>query len=673
MRQSSSEGVTRTGSGWWGGCRSAATPPWSGCSARRLDALAAAGEQPPDALCWEPADESPGPAKTDFLTSGRYRAKQQDDLTRAHEATITNTIATARQSAARAQQNAALAAKAAGYANDAQKSATGVDTSATAARTSAAQAHASAVDAQAFALRAAGSATAARGSADIAYAAVAEARQSAENAHGSAEHAAAISDAAQTQAIAEADRAAQEEKAFWEYMRLRQQAEDSGVDWNDVLNGMMAFQKCVGTSINPEDYTSYDRFADIMHTKLDLIGLVPGPGEAADLINCLWIGGEYLADYASGVDFGLSCFSIIPIAGWASAGAKFIKKFGKKALEGVEAAWGWLTGAKKGAAAVVKAWARNSFPAGILVLMGDGTTKPIEQIQADDTVQAADPQTGESRPRRVEATVYTPDDLNFTELTVAAADKSQQGTVTATDHHPFWAQNTTQWTAAAGIRVGDTLRTDTGATAQVASIRHWTALQPAYNLTVADLHTYYVLAGTTPLLTHNTDCSEIFREILPKVQKVLAELKVPLPKWVQNHPTRGYVLETGTKGERQATRALVSGNEATKVAINKYIMEDLGCAAEYNSRGIVSITANVETKPAWEMRNEGIREMEIVVNRSVCEGADAAKFLQVGCPNVAPLLLPKGYQLTIWYLDEKGGGSLVKTPTVLKGRGKSKK
>ncbi|MEV7214550.1 hypothetical protein AB0O31_15825 [Kitasatospora cineracea] len=406
-------------------------------------------------MCWEPADESPGPAKTDFLTSGRYRAKQEDDLTRAHEATITNTIATARQSAAHAQQNAALAAKAAaaandaaGYANDAQKSGTGVDTSATAARTSAAQAHASAVDAQAFALRAAGSATAARGSADIAYAAVAEARQSTENAH------AATSDAAQTQAIAEADRAAQEEKAFWEYMRLRQQAEDSGVDWNDVLNGMMAFQKCVVTSVNPEDYTSYDRFADIMHTKLDLIGLVPGPGEAADLINCLWIGGEYLADYASGVDFGLSCFSISPIAGWASASAKFIKKFGKKALEGVEAAWGWLTGAKKGAAAVVKACARNSFPAGTLVLMGDGTTKPIEQIQV-----------GESRPRGVEATVYTPGDLNFTELTVAAADKSQQGTVTATDHHPFWAQNITQWTAAADIRVGDTLRTDTGATA----------------------------------------------------------------------------------------------------------------------------------------------------------------------------------------------------------------
>ncbi|MFB7944309.1 polymorphic toxin-type HINT domain-containing protein [Kitasatospora phosalacinea] len=66
------------------------------------------------------------------------------------------------------------------------------------------------------------------------------------------------------------------------------------------------------------------------------------------------------------------------------------------------------------------------------------------------------------------------------------------------------------------LHTGDTLRTDTGATAQVASIRHWTGLEPAYNLTVADFHTYYVLAGTTPVLVHNTDvyaCLEGQREL----------------------------------------------------------------------------------------------------------------------------------------------------------------
>ncbi|MGW4697819.1 DddA-like double-stranded DNA deaminase toxin [Kitasatospora cineracea] len=628
------------------------------------------------------AIESPSPAKTDFLTTGRYRAKQQDDLTRAHEATITNTINTARQSAALAQQNAALAAKAAadannaadqanqaaadankyanaaaGYATDAQKSATAADTSATQARTSAAQAqqaahqaHASAVAAQDSALRAAGSATAARESADIAYAAVAAARQSAENAHQSSENAAAISDAAQTQAIAEADRIAQEEKAYWTYMELQQQAEESGVDWNDVLNGMLAFQKYFGTSFNPEDYTSYDRFADMMHTKLDIIGLVPGVGEAADLINCLWTGGEYLADYASGVDFGLSCFSMIPIAGWASAGAKFIKKFGKKALDGVEAAWGWLTGAKKAAKIVAKACLRNSFPAGTLVLMGDGTAKPIEQIQAGDTVQASDPQNGESGPRRVEATIYTPDDLDFTELTVTSSDKGQQGTVTATDHHPFWVQSTTQWTYAAEIRIGDTLRTDTGATAQVASIRHWTALQPAYNLTVADLHTYYVLAGTTPLLTHNSP-SPI---CLTKIREIAESLPVR-----PNHEgaTTGQVIKIDGDEVSRLGGAMPSGSDENLMEISDFLKKT--GKYQVGSTGRIEVATHLETRLAWWMRKQGVTERDIVINNAdgVC---DAAR----GCHLAVPDILPPGSVINVWYIDR---GGVLQGPYPLKG------
>ncbi|WP_397428956.1 hypothetical protein [Pseudofrankia sp. BMG5.37] len=41
---------------------------------------------------------------------------------------------------------------------------------------------------------------------------------------------------------------------------------------------------------------------------------------------------------------------------------------------------------------------------------------------------------------------------------------------------------------------------------QVSGLEPGTSRQaPAYNLTVTDLHTYYVLAGKTPVLVHNTD------------------------------------------------------------------------------------------------------------------------------------------------------------------------
>jgi hypothetical protein len=39
----------------------------------------------------------------------------------------------------------------------------------------------------------------------------------------------------------------------------------------------------------------------------------------------------------------------------------------------------------------------------------------------------------------------------------------------------------------------------------VAAVRNFTGDQKMYNLTVADTHTYYVIAGTTSVLVHNDD------------------------------------------------------------------------------------------------------------------------------------------------------------------------
>ncbi|MCK1823884.1 hypothetical protein MTQ10_31040 [Streptomyces sp. XM83C] len=60
---------------------------------------------------------------------------------------------------------------------------------------------------------------------------------------------------------------------------------------------------------------------------------------------------------------------------------------------------------------------------------------------------------------------------------------------------------------------------------------HWQSLKDAYDLTVDDLHTYYVSTGTTYLLVHNTDGA--------------------CPKWVaDNEPLRDrwrlYVLTPAT-------------------------------------------------------------------------------------------------------------------------------
>ncbi|MEV6209538.1 polymorphic toxin-type HINT domain-containing protein [Kitasatospora sp. NPDC051914] len=144
----------------------------------------------------------------------------------------------------------------------------------------------------------------------------------------------------------------------------------------------------------------------------------------------------------------------------------------------------------------------NSFPAGTQVLLADGTRKPIEDIQVGDTVIATDPQTGETGTHTVTATIRTPDDRGFTTLTVRGSDGTDEA-LTATDHHPFWSESRHTWVDTADLRPGDRLLTDTGATAEVVSTAHHDWTIAAYNLTVDDVHTYYVLAGNTPALVHN--------------------------------------------------------------------------------------------------------------------------------------------------------------------------
>ncbi|MFL6072525.1 MAG: polymorphic toxin-type HINT domain-containing protein [Mycobacteriales bacterium] len=77
------------------------------------------------------------------------------------------------------------------------------------------------------------------------------------------------------------------------------------------------------------------------------------------------------------------------------------------------------------------------------------------------------------------------------------------GTLTATDHHPFWNPTTRHWTNATDLRPGDQLREPDGTLTTVTDTRTYTADLTAYNLTIDTTHTYYVEAGTTPVLVHN--------------------------------------------------------------------------------------------------------------------------------------------------------------------------
>lgn len=58
------------------------------------------------------------------------------------------------------------------------------------------------------------------------------------------------------------------------------------------------------------------------------------------------------------------------------------------------------------------------------------------------------------------------------------------------------------------------LRTDGGRTVTVAATSQYRDRQRTYNLTVEGLHTYYVLAGQTPVLVHNSNCTGAGRDLI---------------------------------------------------------------------------------------------------------------------------------------------------------------
>jgi RHS repeat-associated protein len=144
------------------------------------------------------------------------------------------------------------------------------------------------------------------------------------------------------------------------------------------------------------------------------------------------------------------------------------------------------------------------FLAGTDVLMSDGSTKNIEDVKIGDRVKATNPKTGESKSRRVTRLIVTDSDKYFNELSIATKDGIEK--LTATHEHPFWSPSERDWTAAGDLKPGMTLLTDDGDTVIVTGNHAFTRHARTYNLTVDDLHTYYVLAGETPVLVHNSNC-----------------------------------------------------------------------------------------------------------------------------------------------------------------------
>ncbi|MBC2878023.1 hypothetical protein H7K43_23760 [Streptomyces sp. TYQ1024] len=197
----------------------------------------------------------------------------------------------------------------------------------------------------------------------------------------------------------------------------------------------------------------------------------------------------------------LDCAELTPGPGgkgakWGLKGGKWIYgKWGKKEVE---------KEVEKAAGKGRRLSDCKCFLVGTKVLMGDRSSRNIEALKVGDQVLATHPLTGRTVPRQVTRTIVTDSDKRFNELTITTPNGPAR--LTATHEHPFWAPDKHRWLPARELSPGTTLRTSDGTTARVKANRAYDDHARTYNLTVDNLHTYYVLAGKTPVLVHNSNC-----------------------------------------------------------------------------------------------------------------------------------------------------------------------
>lgn len=155
----------------------------------------------------------------------------------------------------------------------------------------------------------------------------------------------------------------------------------------------------------------------------------------------------------------------------------------------------------------------NSFMGKTRVLMADNTDRAIDQVKSGDRIRDALPgATAGSRDEinTVTAVHVTKTDHDYINVTVAT--RSGRQSVVGTAHHLYWDATARAWTQASDLRVGHRVQTLEGATVAIVALHPYTARMVTYNLSVASLHAYYVIAGATPVLVHN--CGEESEEYI---------------------------------------------------------------------------------------------------------------------------------------------------------------
>ncbi|MFI7367667.1 RHS repeat-associated core domain-containing protein [Streptomyces sp. NPDC050149] len=217
---------------------------------------------------------------------------------------------------------------------------------------------------------------------------------------------------------------------------------------------------------------------------------------------------------------------------------------------------------------------RNSFTPQTQVLMAEGSTKPIKDIKPGDKVIATDPETGETETKNVSATIIGKGEKHLVKVTIDTDGSrgTQTDTVTATNGHPFWVPRLREWLRADQLKAGTWLQTGGGTYAQITAVEAWTATNSTvHNLTVTDIHTYYVLAGATPVLVHNCGESDRLQQRAEEVHERLDDIAQNSQDTVAMSTEEGVdVFSGGVRDIRPVQRAALRDGDMEARMMNQH-------------------------------------------------------------------------------------------------------
>ncbi|WP_268811525.1 polymorphic toxin-type HINT domain-containing protein [Mycolicibacterium houstonense] len=164
--------------------------------------------------------------------------------------------------------------------------------------------------------------------------------------------------------------------------------------------------------------------------------------------------------------------------------------------------------------------AGQSFTPDTLVLLADGTNRPISQLRVGDQVWSTDPASGRSGPQTVQA-VLVNHDTDLLDLTITN-NAGASSVINTTSGHPFYSPNRADsattalaasttpanaygpgWIDAKDLRPGDALYPPNGAAAQVKSTSPVAGDADMWDLTIESTHTFYITTPAVSVLVHN--------------------------------------------------------------------------------------------------------------------------------------------------------------------------